>query len=130
METIAKNAQRSRRGFLKASLGVAGSLLLSFHLPAADAVAVSTPSQPLEPAAFKPNAFISIGQDGKVTLVMSFVEMGQGVYTAVAMLIAEELEVDVRAVTLEHAPADEARAVPARYAPRGWRCARPPPGRA
>jgi CO/xanthine dehydrogenase Mo-binding subunit len=109
METIANNAQRSRRGFLKASLGVAGSLLLSFHLPAADAVAVSTPSQPLEPAAFKPNAFISIGQDGKVTLVMSFVEMGQGVYTAVAMLIAEELEVDVRAVTLEHAPADEAR---------------------
>lgn len=60
---------------------------------------------------FEPNAFIRIPADGKIVLVMPSVEMGQGIYTAVAMLIAEELEVDLEEVSLEHAPAD-----PLRYA--------------
>ncbi|WP_457583610.1 molybdopterin cofactor-binding domain-containing protein [Ensifer canadensis] len=60
---------------------------------------------------FAPSAFIRIPAEGKIVFVMPSVEMGQGIYTSVAMLLAEELEVDLDQVTLEHAPAD-----PARYA--------------
>ena len=56
---------------------------------------------------FAPNAFVRIGSDGKIVLTMPYVEMGQGTYTAIPMLIAEELEVDLQQVTLEHAPPDE-----------------------
>lgn len=61
--------------------------------------------------AFEPNAFIRIPAKGKVVFVMPSVEMGQGIYTSVAMLLAEELEVSLDQVELEHAPAD-----PTRYA--------------
>ncbi|WP_085028781.1 xanthine dehydrogenase family protein molybdopterin-binding subunit [Ensifer aridi] len=61
--------------------------------------------------AFEPNAFIRIPAEGKVVFVMPSVEMGQGIYTSVAMLLAEELEVTLEQVELEHAPAD-----PTRYA--------------
>ena len=62
-----------------------------------------------EPSAFVPNAFIRIGSDGSVTLTMPYVEMGQGTYTSIPMLIAEELEVALSQVQLEHAPPDEKR---------------------
>jgi isoquinoline 1-oxidoreductase beta subunit len=57
--------------------------------------------------AFAPNAFVRIGGDGAIVLTMPYVEMGQGTYTAIPMLIAEELEVDLKQVRLEHAPPDE-----------------------
>jgi isoquinoline 1-oxidoreductase beta subunit len=53
---------------------------------------------------FAPNAFISIDHSGKTTLVMPQVEMGQGVYTAIAMILAEALDADFSKVVLEHAP--------------------------
>src|SRR5204863_2111366 len=56
------------------------------------------------PPAFAPNAFIRIGSDGRVTLIMNQVEMGQGTYTSMPMLLAEELEVGLDQVQLEHAP--------------------------
>jgi isoquinoline 1-oxidoreductase beta subunit len=56
---------------------------------------------------FAPNAFIRIDRDGQVVLTMPYVEMGQGTYTAIPMLIAEELEVDLQQVRLEHAPPNE-----------------------
>jgi isoquinoline 1-oxidoreductase subunit beta len=56
---------------------------------------------------FEPNAFIRIGRDGQIVLTMPYVEMGQGTYTSIPMLIAEELEVDLKQVRLEHAPPDE-----------------------
>ena len=56
---------------------------------------------------FAPNAFIRIAADGQVTLTMPYVEMGQGTYTSIPMLIAEELEIDLEQVQLEHAPPDE-----------------------
>src|SRR3979490_971612 len=56
------------------------------------------------PPVFAPNAFIRIGTDGRVTLIMHKVEMGQGTYTSMPMLLAEELEVDLSQVRLEHAP--------------------------
>jgi len=109
-------ADVSRRTFLKfgMTLGVpaGGGLLLGFGVPAAGADArrsviggdaVETP----RPGVFAPNAFVQIDRNGHVTLVMPKVEMGQGVYTSIPMLIAEELEVPLSSVTLDHAPPDE-----------------------
>jgi len=92
----------SRRRFLKASAATGGGLLLSLALPLArgEANAPSTGS-------FEPNAFIRIGRDGRVVLIMPYVEMGQGTYTSIPMLIAEELEMDLSQVRLEHAPPNE-----------------------
>ena len=56
---------------------------------------------------FAPNAFIRIDTAGKTTLVMPQVEMGQGIYTAVAMILAEELDADFAQVALQHAPPNE-----------------------
>ena len=89
----------SRRAFLKASAAAGGGLLISLALDCAEGDA--------EAATFAPNAFIRIDRDGAVTFVMPQVEMGQGTYTSMPMLIAEELEVDLSQVRLEHAPADE-----------------------
>jgi CO/xanthine dehydrogenase Mo-binding subunit len=111
----AGNAGVSRRTFLKVSMtlgaAVSGGLLLGFSVPAAgdDARrsviggdAVETPGVGL----FAPNAFVQIDRSGQVTLVMPKVEMGQGVYTALPMLIAEELEVPLSNITIDHAPPD------------------------
>ncbi|MEW6645086.1 MAG: xanthine dehydrogenase family protein molybdopterin-binding subunit [Pseudomonadota bacterium] len=94
----------SRRGFLRASVATGGGLLLSLSLPFAH-----RESQAAASDTFVPNAFIRIGGDGQVVLTMPYVEMGQGTYTSIPMLIAEELEVDLRRVRLEHAPPDEKR---------------------
>ena len=89
----------SRRVFLKSSAAAGGGLLLSFALDCAEGDAAA--------GAFSPNAFIRIDRDGAVTMVMPQVEMGQGTYTSMPMLIAEELEVELSRVHLEHAPADD-----------------------
>ena len=93
----------TRRGFLKASAAVGGGLLLSFGLPPA----MGRPAAAGAADGFAPNAFIRIGRDGQVTLIMPQVEMGQGTYTSMPMLIAEELEVDLSEVHVEHAPPDD-----------------------
>jgi isoquinoline 1-oxidoreductase subunit beta len=92
----------SRRSFLMAGAAVGGGLMLSFELPFADESATGADNH-----GFAPNAFIRIGSDGGIVLTMPYVEMGQGTYTAIAMLIAEELEVDLAQVKLEHAPPNE-----------------------
>jgi isoquinoline 1-oxidoreductase beta subunit len=91
----------SRRTVLQT--GFAGVFVLAFNLPAH---AVNEPEQSPHGTAgkFAPNAFIRIDHAGKTTLVMPQVEMGQGVYTALAMILAEELDADFGQVTLEHAP--------------------------
>src|SRR5215831_44129 len=53
---------------------------------------------------YVPNAFVRIDSDGQVVLTMPYVEMGQGTYTSIPMLIAEELEVDLKDIRVEHAP--------------------------
>jgi isoquinoline 1-oxidoreductase subunit beta len=93
----------TRRGFLQASAAVGGGLLLSFGMPPAMGRAAAG----AEPGSFAPNAFIRIGLDGQVTLIVPQVEMGQGTYTSMPMLIAEELEVDLSDVHVEHAPPDD-----------------------
>src|SRR5262245_4969437 len=87
----------SRRGFLIASVAGGGGLMLSLSLP-------RDRSEAAQPERFTPNAFIRIGTDGQIVLTMPYVEMGQGTYTSIPMLIAEELEVNLKRVRLEHAP--------------------------
>ena len=94
----------SRRRFLRAAAAAGGGLVLSLQLPFAGHSAAAA-----ESSGFVPNAFIRIGSDGQIVLTMPYVEMGQGTYTSIPMLIAEELEVDLSQVRLEHAPPDEKR---------------------
>jgi isoquinoline 1-oxidoreductase beta subunit len=91
----------SRRRFLQAGAAVGGGLMLSLSLPLANREAGAAGD------VFAPNAFIRIGRDGQIVLTMPYVEMGQGTYTSIPMLIAEELEVDLKQVQLEHAPPNE-----------------------
>ena len=88
----------SRRTLLKTG-AAAGTLLFAFRMPIAQAALTGD---------FEPNAFIRIARDGKVTLIMPQVEMGQGVYTSIPMILAEELDAAWDAVSVEAAPPNEA----------------------
>src|SRR5271163_3109308 len=96
----------TRRAFLHTGVEAAagGALLVGFHIPDVAAAAANTP----QATPFAPNAFIRIDRQGTVTLIMPQVEMGQGVYTSLSMILAEELDADWSLVRVEHAPADEA----------------------
>jgi isoquinoline 1-oxidoreductase beta subunit len=98
----------SRRAFLQAGVAAGGALLFGFRLStiarAAGSPAVGSRSPD---SAFAPNAFIRVDAQGLVTLIMPQVEMGQGVYTAVAMILAEEMDAAFDKVVLEAAPPDD-----------------------
>jgi isoquinoline 1-oxidoreductase subunit beta len=95
----------SRRQFLTVGAAAGGGLLLGWHQ---DARARALPASAKgTPSAFAPNAFIRIGRDGRVTMIVAQVEMGQGTYTSMPMLLAEELEVGLDQVHVEHAPPDD-----------------------
>lgn len=96
----ASDSSLSRRSFLAVSGAVGGGLMLSLSLPIGRSEAATSET-------FAPNAFIRIGTDGKIILIMPYVEMGQGTYTSIPMLIAEELDVNLKQVRLEHAPPNE-----------------------
>lgn len=91
----------SRRAFLKAGAVIGGGLIVGFHLPVKESPA-ATVSDPGE--AVEPNAFIHISSDNSITLIINKSEMGQGVYTSLPMLIAEELECDWKKIRIESAP--------------------------
>jgi len=91
----------SRRQFLQAGAAAGGGLMLSVRLPLAGGAAQAAEDT------FVPNAFIRIEGNGQIILTMPYVEMGQGTYTSIPMLIAEELEVELKQVRLEHAPPNE-----------------------
>jgi isoquinoline 1-oxidoreductase subunit beta len=93
----------SRRTFLVTSAAAGGGLLVGFYLPRAIGAKAAIASGDT----FGPNAFVRIRPDNSVTLVMPQVEMGQGTYTSMSMLIAEELDVDLARVSLEAAPPDD-----------------------
>jgi isoquinoline 1-oxidoreductase beta subunit len=93
----------SRRSFMVTGAAAGGGLLIGFYLPQL----IGAKAQIVTTEAFGPNAFVRIRPDDSVTLVMPQVEMGQGTYTSMSMLIAEELEVDLAQVTLEAAPPDD-----------------------
>jgi isoquinoline 1-oxidoreductase beta subunit len=98
-------ADPSRREMLKAGLAAGGALLLGFHVPLGEGRATPSHTSTHE---FGPNAFIRIDRQGRITLIMPQVEMGQGVYTSVPMILAEELDAEFDQVTLEAAPPNDA----------------------
>jgi len=89
----------SRREFIKTGLLVGGGLVLACHIPLGGRGASAAAA-----TGFAPNAFLRIGTDGSVTVIVNKSEMGQGVYTSLPMLIAEELECDWKKVRVEAAP--------------------------
>jgi len=95
----------SRRDFVVVLTATGGGLLLGCQM--GERSGAATAAAAASPPAFAPNAFIRIGSDGRVTLVMNQVEMGQGTYTSMPMLLAEELEVGLDQVRLEHAPPND-----------------------
>ncbi len=93
--------QTTRRGFLKSGTGAA--LSIGFALPLAGGRLEAA-----MPAVFAPNAWLRITADGTVTVVCGSAEMGQGVLTAIPMLVAEELDADWKKVRVEQSPVDKA----------------------
>ncbi|MET4512147.1 xanthine dehydrogenase family protein molybdopterin-binding subunit [Bradyrhizobium sp. I1.7.5] len=109
-EQVAEETGVSRRAFLQGT-----GLLLGFSLTGASTSSVFAAStsqvQVVEnevTGTFAPNGFIRINPTGAVTLVMPMVEMGQGVYTSLSMLLAEELEVTLDQIQVQHAPPNHA----------------------
>ncbi|MBP1888345.1 xanthine dehydrogenase family protein molybdopterin-binding subunit [Sinorhizobium mexicanum] len=107
-EQIADESAVSRRTFLHGA-----GLLLGFTLTGAstESVFAAPASRVVEnevTGTFAPNGFIRINPTGAVTLIMPMAEMGQGVYTALSMLLAEELEVKLDQIQVQHAPANDA----------------------
>jgi isoquinoline 1-oxidoreductase beta subunit len=99
---MAPQAQVSRRHFLKTSAQTAGAFILGFYLPARMQTQEPTPGRPVE--VFKPNAWLRITADNRVTVLVEKPELGQGSRTYTPMMIAEELEVDWSAINVEQAP--------------------------
>ncbi len=98
--TAAQNP--SRRKFLKESVALMGGLVIGFYLPTQGgrAYAAEAPAKQVYP----PDAFIHIAPDDSITIVVNKSEMGQGVYTSLPMLIAEELEADWSRISVVSAP--------------------------
>jgi len=111
-------AKISRRDFLKISAATGGGLMLALYLPGCaappDAPEPTSTSQPTttptpEPVVqFEPSLFVRIDEQGVVTITVPRMEMGQGVRTALPMILAEELEADWRSIQVETAVADRA----------------------
>ncbi|HXH24742.1 MAG TPA: xanthine dehydrogenase family protein molybdopterin-binding subunit [Vicinamibacterales bacterium] len=101
---------QSRRTFLKTATAAGGGLMIGFYVPVPRAAgaqgAALAGAGASKVASFEPNVWIRIGTDDKVRIMLSMLEMGQGVMTAMPMLVAEELDIDWNNVTTEWAPAD------------------------
>ncbi len=95
----------TRRGFLKGSALLGGGLVIAFVLPGAHRFATGAENQG---SVFAPNAFLRIGNDNSVTVLLGHSEMGQGIWTGLTMLIAEELDADWSKIRVEHSPASAA----------------------
>lgn len=100
MKQAQRAASLSRRSFLKSSAAFSGGLMVGFVLPAGPATAAGT--------IHTPNAWVHIADDNAITLISARAEMGQGVYTSMPMLLAEELNVDLRKVRVAFAPPGKA----------------------
>ena len=99
-------AERSRRSFLKSAALGSGAFVLALHLPGCSKTPQSTLATATGPLA--PNAWLTIGTDDSITFYCDRSEMGQGVYTALPMLLAEELGADLESIRIEFAPPGDA----------------------
>jgi isoquinoline 1-oxidoreductase beta subunit len=105
----ARIVNESRRDFLKVGITAGAGLTLGIYFPLEALAAAATDKT--EPAVtnFEPNAFVRIGRDGRVTIIAKHLEMGQGAYTGLATLLADELDADWDSLVVEAAPADVTR---------------------
>jgi isoquinoline 1-oxidoreductase subunit beta len=94
------NLSASRRSFLKGS--AAAGLVIALRLPVQNAAAAAADA----PAEFIPNAFLRIAPDSTITVISKHIEMGQGPYTGIATVLADELDADWAQIKVESAPAD------------------------
>jgi CO/xanthine dehydrogenase Mo-binding subunit len=94
-------SELTRRSFLKVAGGVSAGLIIGCKLEAQPVDGSADPA-----AAFEPNAFVQIAPDGQVTIIAPRPDMGQGVRTSLAMMVAEELGVDWTKVKIKQAPGD------------------------
>jgi isoquinoline 1-oxidoreductase subunit beta len=95
-----------RRDFLNATVAVGGGLMLALTLPGHAGKA--SPAHPAGKSQSQINAWLQIAADNSITLIVDRSEMGQGVYTALPMLMAEELSVDLDTIKLAAAPVGDA----------------------
>jgi isoquinoline 1-oxidoreductase beta subunit len=95
----------SRRGFLKAGAIAGGGLVLGVYLPQLNGRAHGAEEKFTR---FQPNAFVRIGADDSITVLINHSEMGQGTMTSLALLVAEELDADWKKIRAEHAGVDPA----------------------
>ena len=103
----AEPKKASRRRFILGGLGVAGALVVGWgFMPPRQRLNTSEPL-PVNDGQVALNGWIRIGKDGTVTVAMPHSEMGQGIHTALAMLVAEELDVPLASVQVEQAPIDK-----------------------
>jgi isoquinoline 1-oxidoreductase beta subunit len=101
----------TRRDFIRVGATAGAALTLAFYLPGcgpAETAGKGAKAAAAGPA-FEPNAFLRIGHDGSVTVISKHLEMGQGSYTGLATIVAEELDADWSRVKVEGAPADAKR---------------------
>ena len=98
-----ESIRTTRRSVLKAS----GALTIAFSLPASRQALADAPASAAD--TLEPNAFVRIAPDSSVTVISKHVEMGQGAYTGLATIVAEELDADWSQVRVEGAPADASR---------------------
>lgn len=101
--------QVTRRDFIRAG-AAAGGLVLAIQLPGCGPRGTEHPETLAEfKPVFEPNAFVRVAEDGQVSVVAKHLEMGQGTYTGLATIVAEELDADWSKVQVEGAPADASR---------------------
>ncbi|MCM2315053.1 MAG: molybdopterin-dependent oxidoreductase, partial [Thermoanaerobaculia bacterium] len=99
---MSKPGSVNRRDFLKTGAVAGGSLVISFYVPGfGRSLGAAEPSP-----TFTPNAFLRIAPDESVTVVINHSEMGQGVTTSLAMLVADEMDADWNRVRVEFSTVD------------------------
>ncbi len=103
---MSSNSLLDRRSFLKTSAATAGGLWIGFHLPVSSAQETAAKQEKKPPNPL--NAWIHVSPDNQVTLIVGKSEMGQGIMTALPMILAEELSLDWKVVRIQQAPTDPA----------------------
>jgi isoquinoline 1-oxidoreductase beta subunit len=98
-KVAARKPEVSRRDFIRTGAVLGGGLLIAFRVSAAGRLADGAPAEA------SPNAYLRIAPDNRITVVLAHAEMGQGIWTTLPMLIADELDADWKDITVEHAPA-------------------------
>src|SRR5258706_8049166 len=94
----------NRRSFLRASAGAAGGLLISLYV---DLPALAQEGNPPAAKVYPPDAFVHVRPDGRIVVMVNRLEFGQGVQTALPMILADEMDADWSQVQGELAPAGD-----------------------